>query len=52
MLMDRTRISSSLVTIEFESAGSGTRLTLTEQGAFLDGHEPPPLHGLAAGRAG
>ncbi len=43
MLMDGTRISVSLVTIEFESDGSGTRLTLTEHGAFLDGHEPPPL---------
>jgi uncharacterized protein YndB with AHSA1/START domain len=35
------RISVSLATIQFKSAGSGTRLVLTEQGAFLDGHESP-----------
>jgi uncharacterized protein YndB with AHSA1/START domain len=41
MLMDDTRISVSVVTVEFESAGEGTRLTYTEQGAFLDGHDTP-----------
>ena len=39
MLMDDTRISVSVVTVEFASAGGGTRLTYTEQGAFLDGHD-------------
>jgi uncharacterized protein YndB with AHSA1/START domain len=43
LLLDETRISVSLVTIEFEPDGAGTRLKLTEYGAFLDGHEPPPL---------
>ena len=43
MLLDRTRISVSLVTIEFAPDGAGTRLKLTEHGAFLDGHEPAPL---------
>lgn len=35
------RISVSLVTLEFEPADGGTRLVFTEQGAFLDGHQPP-----------
>jgi uncharacterized protein YndB with AHSA1/START domain len=39
MHMDETRISVSVATIELEPAGSGTRLTLTEQGVFLDGHD-------------
>jgi len=29
----------SLATIEVKAAGSGTLLTLTEQGAFLDGYD-------------
>jgi len=33
--------SVSLVTIEFERQGSGTRLVITEQGVFLDGHDDP-----------
>ena len=33
-------ISVSLATIELEKASGGTRLVLTEQGAFLDGGEP------------
>lgn len=38
MHVDEKRISVSLATIEFEPAGSGgTRLILTEQGAYLDG---------------
>jgi uncharacterized protein YndB with AHSA1/START domain len=41
MLMDDTRISVSVVTVEFAAAGDGTRLTYTEQGAFLDGHDTP-----------
>ena len=43
MHLDDTRISVSLTTIVFEPAGSGTRLTFTEQGAFLDGFDDPNL---------
>lgn len=39
MHIDDKRISVSLATIEFEPVGKGTRLTLTEQGAFLDGYD-------------
>ena len=39
MHMDDRKISVSLATFELKQAGSGTRLTLTEQGAFLDGYE-------------
>jgi uncharacterized protein YndB with AHSA1/START domain len=41
MHLDETRISVSLATVEFKPEGSGTRLILTEQGAFLDGHDTP-----------
>ena len=39
----------SLTTVEFSAAESGTRLILTEQGAFLDGREEPAWreHGTA-----
>ena len=39
----------SLTTVEFTSAGEGTRLTLTEQGTYLDGREEPAWreHGTA-----
>lgn len=36
---DDRRISVSLQTIEFEPHGSGTRLTLIEAGAYLDGYD-------------
>lgn len=39
MHLDDTRISVSLATLEFTPDGEGTRLTLTEQGAFLDGFD-------------
>lgn len=39
MRLDSTKISVSLATIEFKQAGSGTRLLLTETGAFLDGYD-------------
>lgn len=39
MHVNDQRISVSLATIEFKAAGAGTRLVLTEQGAFLDGFE-------------
>jgi len=35
------RISASLATIELKPEGKGTRLTFTEQGAFLDGYDDP-----------
>lgn len=41
MYLGDTRLSVSLVTLEFEAAGTGTRLVFTEQGAFLDGHQEP-----------
>ena len=42
MLLQETRISVSLATVEFTPvADNGTRLVFTEQGAFLDGHESP-----------
>ncbi|HEX9785108.1 MAG TPA: SRPBCC domain-containing protein, partial [Opitutaceae bacterium] len=39
MHIDDKKISVSLATIEFEPAGKGTKLVLTEQGAFLDGYD-------------
>jgi uncharacterized protein YndB with AHSA1/START domain len=39
MHLDEKRISVSLATIEFEPAGKGTRLIVTEQGVFLDGYD-------------
>ena len=43
MYVDDTKLSVSLTTIQVQPAGEGTRLTFTEQGAFLDGHEDPSL---------
>lgn len=43
MRLDDNRISASLSTIQFEPADGGTRLTLTEQGAFLDDFDNPKL---------
>lgn len=39
MLAGETRISVLLSTVEFRTSGAGTTLVLTEQGAYLDGHE-------------
>lgn len=36
-------ISASLTTIELADAEGGTRLKLTEQGAFLDGYDDPKM---------
>jgi uncharacterized protein YndB with AHSA1/START domain len=33
--------TASLTTVEFNSTGDATQLVLTEQGAYLDGHELP-----------
>ncbi len=39
MHLDDREISVSLATIELAPAGAGTRLKITEQGAFLDGYD-------------
>jgi uncharacterized protein YndB with AHSA1/START domain len=41
MHLDDRRISVSLATVELVPDGPGTRLILTEQGAFLDGLDDP-----------
>jgi uncharacterized protein YndB with AHSA1/START domain len=41
MYRDDARISVSVATVEFEAAGTGTKLTMTEQGVFLDGLDTP-----------
>lgn len=39
MHLNGVRISVSLATLELTPEGAGTRLTVTEQGSFLDGYE-------------
>ena len=39
MHSDETRIAVNLVHIQFDAEGTGTRLTLTDQGVYLDGHD-------------
>jgi uncharacterized protein YndB with AHSA1/START domain len=39
MFADEARISVSVATVEFHNHGATTRLVLTEQGVFLDGHD-------------
>jgi uncharacterized protein YndB with AHSA1/START domain len=39
MWRDGQKLSVSLATIELKPEGRGTRLTMTEQGAFLDGYD-------------
>jgi uncharacterized protein YndB with AHSA1/START domain len=41
LLLDDVPLSVSLVTVELKPDGDGTRLTLTEHGAFFDGLEDP-----------
>jgi uncharacterized protein YndB with AHSA1/START domain len=41
MTMNGARISVSLGTVQLEQTGGGTRLTYTEQGAYLDGLDTP-----------
>ena len=38
---EQTLTTMSLTTAEFAEADDGTRLVLTEQGTYLDGHEDP-----------
>jgi uncharacterized protein YndB with AHSA1/START domain len=37
--LDDVLTSLSVATVEFRAAGDGTELTVTEHGAFLDGHD-------------
>lgn len=39
--VDGQRISVSQFTAEFRAEGNGARLVVTEQGAYLDGHDSP-----------
>ncbi|MGH8124126.1 MAG: SRPBCC family protein [Rudaea sp.] len=39
MHLDERKISVSLATVEFKPANPGTRVIVTEQGAFLDGYD-------------
>ena len=39
--VDGEVVTVSLTTVEFAETPSGTHLTLTEHGAYLDGHEKP-----------
>ena len=39
MFVDEKKISVSLATIQFQAEGRGTRMIVTEQGAFLDGYD-------------
>jgi uncharacterized protein YndB with AHSA1/START domain len=39
MHVDEKKISVSLATIELEPTAKGTRMKVTEQGAFLDGYD-------------
>lgn len=39
LYIDGEKISVSLATLELKPAGAGAKLTLTEQGAFLDGYD-------------
>jgi len=39
MHLNGKKISVSLATIQFAADGKGTRMTVTEQGAFLDGYD-------------
>jgi uncharacterized protein YndB with AHSA1/START domain len=43
MYADDARISVSVATIDLVPEEGGTRLTYTEQGAFLDGHDVPEM---------
>ncbi len=41
MGVDGAIVTVSLTSVEFTGTSEGTRLTLTEHGAYLDGHEKP-----------
>jgi uncharacterized protein YndB with AHSA1/START domain len=50
MHRDDTRISVSLAAVEFTPEGDGTRLVLTEHGAFLDGQDKPEYREQGTGQ--
>lgn len=41
MYAEEMLTSVSVTTVEFQPAGAGTRVVLTDQTAFLDGHDKP-----------
>lgn len=43
MSTDDGPFSASLVTVDFQSDGDGTKLVFTEQGAFFDGFDQPTM---------
>ncbi|HEX3794312.1 MAG TPA: SRPBCC family protein [Acidimicrobiales bacterium] len=43
MSCDADRISASVTTVEFVPDGDGSKLTYTEQGVYLDGHDTPEI---------
>jgi uncharacterized protein YndB with AHSA1/START domain len=49
MEVDGKLMSVSVATLEFGAAGGGTRLTLTEQGAYLDGLDEPKFREQGTG---
>jgi uncharacterized protein YndB with AHSA1/START domain len=49
MHADDALISVSVTTVEFAPAPSGTRLTFTEQGVFLDGADTPAIREKGSG---
>ena len=49
MHQDQTLLSISVATGELRPEGAGTRLVLTEQGAYLDGHDDPAQRQQGAG---
>lgn len=46
---DETLISVSVTTVEFTATGTGTTLTFTEQGVFLDGGDTPGVREKGTG---
>ena len=49
MQLNGNRVSVSVATVELEPKGAGTRLVVTEQGAYLDGHDSPDLRQKGTG---
>ncbi len=43
LLFGETRVSVSLAPLELVAEDGGTRLVMTEQGAFFDGHDTPDV---------
>lgn len=50
LVLDGRLVSVSLATIELHPEGSGTRLVLTEHGAFLDGLDDPAAREHGTGK--